>query len=50
MLTAHLEQFNEDSGVGLRLTVQVADDDCVLRSRRSWSELIKSNWQMSVAM
>lgn len=48
MLTDFLAKFNETAG--LQLNVQVDDDDCVVRTRRSWSDLIKANWQMSAAM
>lgn len=48
MLSEHLDQFNDTTGV--QLTVQIDDEDCVMRTRRTWSDLIKGNWQMSAAM
>lgn len=48
MLAEHLSKFDESAG--LQLSVQIDDEDCVVRTRRTWSDLIKANWQMSVAM
>lgn len=48
ILVEMLAKFNEDAGVELQ--VHVDEADCTVRTRRSWSDLIKADWQMSAAM
>lgn len=48
ILNDMLAQFNE--AAGLELQVNVDETDCIVRTRRSWSDLIKADWKMSVAM